>query len=163
MKIRSGVIYDPFIVNLGGVPVTVQTPEVYSALERGVVNGAGWVPDQFAANKGQEVTKFWIEVPFYRTAIGMLLNTNRWNSLPKNMQDLLLDLNKELENEGVVAGEKMNSNYFEQFKKAGMQPINLSAEDAKWFYDLAYSSKWENMKSVLTPEQITQAKKILSK
>ena len=42
LKMRSGVLYDRFMRELGMVPVTINAPEVYTALSSGVVDGFGW-------------------------------------------------------------------------------------------------------------------------
>src|SRR4030065_774038 len=41
-KIRTSATYEPFIKTLGAVPITLPGSEVYTALERGVVDGYAW-------------------------------------------------------------------------------------------------------------------------
>ena len=42
MRLRSVPIYDAFFRSLGAQPVRIAPPEVYTALERGTVEGYGW-------------------------------------------------------------------------------------------------------------------------
>jgi len=42
MKIRVMPLYIPFIKALGAVPVTIRPPEIYTSIERGVVDGFMW-------------------------------------------------------------------------------------------------------------------------
>ncbi len=42
LKMRSGVLYDRLMREFGMVPVTINAPEVYTALQSGIVDGFGW-------------------------------------------------------------------------------------------------------------------------
>ena len=42
LKMRSGVLYDRLMREFGMVPVTINAPEVYTALRSGIVDGFGW-------------------------------------------------------------------------------------------------------------------------
>jgi hypothetical protein len=42
LRLRSTPIYDEFFKSLGGLPVRMAPPEVYTGLERGAVDGYGW-------------------------------------------------------------------------------------------------------------------------
>jgi len=42
LKIRTSPFYDPMVKSLGGAPVRIAGGEIYTALEKGVVDGACW-------------------------------------------------------------------------------------------------------------------------
>ena len=42
LKMRTGSLYDKFMRALGMIPVNINAPETYTALEQGTVDGLGW-------------------------------------------------------------------------------------------------------------------------
>ena len=142
MKIRSSYSDENFIKSLGGVPTTVVPPEVYSALQTGVVDAAVWAPDNFITFKAYEVTKYWVNYGFMNSWLAMLMNQDKFNSIPKNLQDILLKLIADLEVEWQPKIQAQNRGYLETYPTKGMKPITFSPEDAKWFMDLCYSAEW---------------------
>lgn len=97
LRIRSyGFALPAVIKALGGVPVSLGTPETYEALERKIVDCApigitlahGW--------KYDEVAKYFIEMPLGATWGHLIaMNMEKFNALPKNVQTALLDIGKE--------------------------------------------------------------------
>ncbi len=163
LKIRSGTIYDSFIKALGGVTVTVAANEAYSALQTGVVDGAGWVPDQVDTNKAYEVIKYWVDIPFYNTAMSTLINTDSFNALPKNLQDLLTSTVTEVENKSCADYLTSINGYVKKFADLGMKPITFSKDDTTWFTKTAYDSAWADLKKTLSADDYDKLYKMLNK
>ena len=75
---------------LGAVPVPIPTPEVYSALEKGVVSGAwygGGAPMDF---RFYEVAKYRTDIELYVAAYHTVMNLSTWNSFPKDIQEQVM-------------------------------------------------------------------------
>lgn len=71
---------------LGGNPVNVPTADLYSSLEKGVIDGLclGWMAmEDF---KTYEVTKYFEETNFYATAFWLVMNKKTWDSMPPDVQ-----------------------------------------------------------------------------
>lgn len=152
LKFRTSPAYVEILDALGAVSVMMRSSEAYSALERGVVDGTGQVHTTFATNAMWEVTKYWIDHGFYRATISALVNMDKWNSLPKHLQDLLEEVVVELEPEAYAFGAAEEIELSQKFVEMGMEPIVFSPSDAKWYVDLAFSAKWEKAKEKLSPE-----------
>ena len=78
---------------LGATPVSVPMPEVYTALERGMVDGATISWNAVDSFKLYEVTKYDHnnnELCYAFTTVAMNLDT--WNSLPPDIQKIIDDL-----------------------------------------------------------------------
>jgi TRAP-type C4-dicarboxylate transport system substrate-binding protein len=163
LKIRSGAIYNPLIKALGASAVNVNAEEVYGAIQTGIVDGCAWVPVNFVSNKTYEVTKYWINHGFYRVTTCSVLNLKKWNSLPKDLQDLLATVTKEVEAEQYVTQRDQEAGHLKKIAEAGMKPITFSAEDANWYVRLAYDSKWAEAKDKLTPQDYDASRKLLMK
>ncbi len=146
LKIRSVPIYDAFLKELKAVPVTIPVPEIYTALERGIVDGfIQPLAGGFTSLGFHEVVKYIVNHYFYQLPGTALMNLEYWNKLPKETKDFLMDTIKE--NEKIVG--KIFLSYheteLEKAQKAGVKLINFSPEDAKYFIETAYRMGWENL------------------
>lgn len=96
-KIRANGFYKPMVMPLGGSMVNLNGGEIYSALQRGVVDGAAW-PILGAVNfKWYEVAPFMMRPRFGHSPYTVTMNTKRFNKLSKADQKLVMDLGRELE------------------------------------------------------------------
>lgn len=79
----------PFFEACGATGVALPPPEHYGALEKGIVDGclAGYM--QIAENKLDEVIKFCLENPMGGSAMDVLMNKDKWNSLPPDIQQII--------------------------------------------------------------------------
>ncbi len=136
-KIRTSATYEPFVKMLGAVPITLPGAEVYTALERGVVDGYAWsVLGNLSYIVGPRI---------YAMNLETLINLDTWNKLSKPMQKLMSDLmianEEKYEKIFVELGEKE----LKAMQDKGMKLIQFSPEDTKWYLDLAYKAGWEEV------------------
>ncbi|MGD9945390.1 MAG: TRAP transporter substrate-binding protein DctP [Burkholderiaceae bacterium] len=90
-KIRSLPQYGKLIEALGGVPVTLAPTQMYSSLEKGVIDGVGFPQTAATQYKLQEVIKYIAEPTFGATHIMILMNLRKWNALPPDVQKMFLE------------------------------------------------------------------------
>jgi TRAP-type transport system periplasmic protein len=74
---------------LGGTPVSMTGGEMYEALQRGLVDGAATSWAGFEPYKLAEVTTYHLEVPVGGTPSMHFMSRKKFESLPKDIQDLL--------------------------------------------------------------------------
>jgi hypothetical protein len=67
--------------------IDLPTTEVYSALERGVVDATGWTQIGLIDLKWNEFLNYRIEPCFFSTDLGVIVNLERWNSLSDEAQE----------------------------------------------------------------------------
>jgi TRAP-type transport system periplasmic protein len=96
-KIRGTPTYHPLIRLLGGAPVVLPIPEVYSALEKGVIDGAASPVVSLLGSKWYEVAKYVSQPSFGYTHQLMLINLNTWKGLSAADHKVLLDAGKVME------------------------------------------------------------------
>ena len=144
-KIRTSATYEPFVKMLGAVPITLPGAEVYTALERGVVDGYAWSVLGNLSMGWPEVCKYIIGPRIYAMNLETLINLDTWNKLSKPMQKLMSDLmianEEKYETVFVDLGEKE----LKAMQDKGMKMIQFSPEDTKWYVDLAYKAGWEEV------------------
>jgi TRAP-type C4-dicarboxylate transport system substrate-binding protein len=72
---------------LGGVPVTIPTPEVYTALERGTLDGAAYPPLLIVDFGLQAAAKHLWRLPLGMKSSFVAINPDVWKLLPADLQE----------------------------------------------------------------------------
>ncbi|BBO85090.1 hypothetical protein DSCO28_56560 [Desulfosarcina ovata subsp. sediminis] len=160
VKMRTSALYDRFMKKIGIVPVTVQFGEVFTALERGLVDGFGWAvlgPREWG---WLEKCKYMIDIPFYtRQNTLFLMNLDVWNKLEKSVQDKIMDITIKFEPEMRDYFQKKIAEEFETYEQLGIKRIHFSPEDEKKFLDAAYGAEWEDLEKKV-PDLVPTLKKL---
>ena len=130
LKIRVTPVYKDIVEALGGTAITTPPGEVYTALERGVVDGYGWPVSGIFDLGWEKVTKFRLEPAFYSVEVNVLVNLDTWKGLTDAQRKVLSDAalwleGLDSENTAVVASER------ERQTKAGIQPIDFGRTRAR--------------------------------
>lgn len=160
-KIRITPVYRDFFQALGANVITTPPGEVYTALERGVVDGYGWPIGGIFDLNWQEKTKYRVDPGFYDAEVSLTMNLPAYKRLTDAQRNYL---QKQL-----LALEAENT-YWTQFAadetarqaKAGIQTISFDAATAKAFRDKAYAVGWEAA-AKQSPEVAARFKALFSK
>lgn len=99
LKIRSTGLSSKIIKALGGTPVAMAMSDVYEGLQRGIIDGAYSPVSTLKAYRHAEVTKYTTDASAvsFTSAGFCVMNLNRWNSLPKDIQKIIEDVSHEYE------------------------------------------------------------------
>jgi len=137
----------PWMEGLGMIPVILPPPERYSAIERGIADGAAHsLEGQFAfAYHELPGHDYWIDYGAFSSGEMMIINLETWNNLPEHLRELLIDVQLELEAVSEALSWKEQARVKQGLRDGGMRPITFSPEDAKWYIDIAYEAEWEKM------------------
>jgi TRAP-type C4-dicarboxylate transport system substrate-binding protein len=96
LKLR--VMQDPMQVDMikamGGIPVPMGTPEVYSAIQQGQIDGNATGPQLLWALKNHEVAKHLSFTNHGRAAAVVAMNLKKWNSLTAEQKRAVEDASK---------------------------------------------------------------------
>jgi TRAP-type C4-dicarboxylate transport system substrate-binding protein len=90
------------------------------------------------------------------------MNLKKFKGLPKNLQALLMDAQKQVEVDYLETWSQHEANEKQKAMKAGMKPLKFSEEEAKRFFDMAYSAAWEDQFKK-HPDIAPKLKKLMSK
>ena len=80
LKIRVTPVYRDFFTSLGATVMQTAPGEVYTALERGVVDGYGWPIGGIFDSNWQERTKYRVDPGFYDAEVSLLVNLDVWKT-----------------------------------------------------------------------------------
>jgi TRAP-type C4-dicarboxylate transport system substrate-binding protein len=161
LKIRVTPVYRDFFQALGATVVTTAPGEVYTALERGVVDGYGWPIQGIFDMNWQEKTKFRVDPGFYSAEVSLIMNLDKWKALSAAQKDVLM--------KNVVALENANDSWktandvdTKRQAQVGIQVISFDAATSKQFVDKAYDVAWTNLIKA-SPTYGPQMKRLFSK
>jgi TRAP-type C4-dicarboxylate transport system substrate-binding protein len=160
LKMRSNVTYDRFMKNLGVTPVTVQPSEVYTALERGIVDGFGF-PLIGARDLGwTQAVKNIVDHPFYLVDLVILVNLDTWNKLPKSTRDKILEIQVKYEPYMVAACDRLHQDEWKALDKEGVKKITFSKAEADKYVSMAYQARWDELSEKVPKDVVAQLKKM---
>ncbi len=135
MKIRCTGMAAKIVKALGGVPVAMPMGETYDALSRGVVDGSMAPQEALQGWKWGEVVKFTTESfgAAYSTAFFVVMNKDKWNSLPADLRKIIEKINEEWIDKTGKSWDEIDRVGREFTQKLGNTIISLSPqENERW-------------------------------
>lgn len=161
LKIRIAPIYREFFQRLGASVMQVAPGEVYTALDRGVVDGYGWPLLGIFDLGWHEKTKFRVDPGFYNIELGIIFSAKTWNSLTPAQRDFL--------NKQVPWIEAMNADMaakdapadIKRQADAGIQVIKLPDAEAKKLLTLSMEAGWDGVIKT-SPQHGAQLRKLMA-
>jgi TRAP-type C4-dicarboxylate transport system substrate-binding protein len=135
MKIRCTGLAAKIVQSLGGTPVAMGMGETYDSLSRGVVEGSMAPYEALKTWKWGEVVKFTTENfgSSYSTGFFVVMNKDKWNSLPSDIQKIIEKVNEEWIVKQGSNWDEIDKDGKEATLKSGNKIITLSQEeDWKW-------------------------------
>lgn len=145
LKIRIAPIYREFFTRMGASVMQIAPGEVYTALDRGVVDGYGWPLLGIFDLGWHEKTKYRVEPGFYNIELGVLFSAKTWKSLTQKQKDFLNKQAVWLESLNVdMAGKDAAVDRIRQ-NSVGIQVIQLPPAEAKKLQTLSLEAGWEGV------------------
>lgn len=139
LRIRTTSVYRAFINALGGVPVQTAPGEVFTALERGQIDGYGW-PAQGILDLGwHEHTRYRVDPGFYNVEVSFLVNLDAWRGLTDAQRAVLTEAAIWAEGQNDLNAERNAAEYARQ-AEAGVETIDLG--DTEAWVATAYDAGW---------------------
>ena len=148
VKLRDNPIYGAFFRAMNATTHPLPATQVYSALEKGVVNAAAWATIGLKGLKWDKFLRHAVEPEFYHTDIGWFINLKKWNSLDAGLRKLVQDM--VIENEKAVRKVLLEESKKERatLAKEGMKFHTVPAADV--YSKLAVDSAYARMTDRLT-------------
>ena len=141
LQVRALPPQHPYVAALGGTPVVLPPAEMFSALERGVVDGA-YFPAAGATGYGfAEVTKLYFDTKTTSPHI-ILANQSFWDGLDDATREVFESQAIVLEDETPSVYDRLNAEEAEKMAAAGMELIELSDEAAGRLAAAVVSGSW---------------------
>jgi TRAP-type C4-dicarboxylate transport system substrate-binding protein len=142
LKLRSTPIYREFFQKLGATVVQTAPGEVYTALERGVVDGYGWPLVGIFDFGWQEKTKYRLEPGFYSVEVGVVFNLNAWRRLTPAQREFLDKQAVWLEGLNAEMSSKDAPAEIKRQQAAKIEVIKLDDTQSAALLKAAYDAAW---------------------
>jgi TRAP-type transport system periplasmic protein len=165
LKIRSGATHFGSVEAVGAIPVTTPMGDIYTAMERGIVDGFVFPPIGWTQWGWQDVTKYWVGPRLVEGQNSTpLINLDVWNSLTKQEQDWLTQPIIDHEDEiygfhywcwaGDVYGE-------EAIVNAGVERIEWTDEENKWVQDTWSEALWDYVEGQMNSDDFARFEELV--
>jgi len=141
LKIRVTPVYRDFFTALGATVMQTAPGEVYTALERGVVDGYGWPIGGIFDLNWHERTKFRVDPGFYDAEVSLVVNLDAWKRLTAAQRDALTRAALAFEAENDFWKTYAEEETARQ-ARAGIQVIRFEGAAARQYLDRAYEAAW---------------------
>ncbi len=146
-KVRGHPIYQAFLTNyLGAQTINVNSPDLYTALERGTVEMSAWTQIGLMDLNWDRYLKYRILPDFFSTDLVILMNLKKWNALAPKTREILQRVTIQHETESLQALQKLWKEEEAELKKRGIKTVEQSPDAAKRFYAGARSASLARMK-----------------
>lgn len=145
LKLRASPTYRDLIKDLGGTAVVMGPQRVYTALERGVIDGMGYSLSDIRARGVHKFVKYRIDPPFSYATIALVMNHAVWDKLPAKARKFLDDQAAAWEIESrqywIDNAEKEKA----ALSKLGMKTIELKGKLRQEYIALFLKGPWGRM------------------
>ena len=145
VKFRVSPTYIAFVRALGGTPINVPFTDLYTAIERNMIEGYGFTYIGLPEFSLESVTKFVIDHAFYTKDSSLQMNLKSWNKLPKSTQAEFEKIAVDVEHSYIGYMAQKNIEEDAVLRKADLKFLKFSSPDAKKYLDLAYKAHWDEM------------------
>jgi TRAP-type transport system periplasmic protein len=162
LNIRVSPLYLPAIKGLGGNPSVIPIPDVYMALERNVVDGAGSPLVGIREYGWQKHVKYMIDPGFYTVVNPLLVNLEKWNKLSPKLQGVLNEACIESERKVVALFADLAKQERPLLTKEGVEIIELPPAEGQKFLKVAYDEGWKEVIQK-NPQTGPELRKLLTK
>lgn len=155
LRLRSSSSYVYMIEELGGSPQLMPAGDVYSGIDRGVVDGAAWGINGAADMGWHEVAGYFTKPTYGQTYNMLFMNIDAFNSLSESAQEVLLEEGYALELAAGEALDKLAEEEWAYLKSQGMQESHFPEADATRLDTLFAESVWR-IGADTSPEEVQE-------
>lgn len=132
---RPSAIAGDVIEATGGTPVGLPANDIYTSLQRGVIDGLSFPWQPTGDFKLTELANAHTNIPFYNSALLVTMNKNKYESLPDHLKKVLDDNSGRVMSDIVgVITDKEDARYREAARAAGHEMIDIPdpLNDPNW-------------------------------
>lgn len=146
-KIRVFPPFIPLVKAVGAVPINLPMGDIYTAMERGAVDGFVMVHFGFVSDfSWHEVTKYVLDYPLYQATAVILVNPKKWQSLPPEVRAQVIAFKKEEIDPAVSEYyARLGAKSWQKLLQSGVKPIRFPQGDGEAFLKLAYDAAWDHV------------------
>lgn len=143
LKIRAVGNQVHLLQALGGVPITAIGQEITVLLERGTIQGLIGAPSFVTSYGMANAIKYFVDIPFGSVTGSICMNINTWNRLPKDIQKIIEDVDREMPDVVAKSYIYYNKKGLDKMVAGGTQIIKVDEAEKEKVVDIARKSIWD--------------------
>jgi TRAP-type transport system periplasmic protein len=149
-KVRGNAIYNAFFTNyLGAQVINVNSPEIYTALERNTIDLMGWTEIGLMDANWDKFIKHRINPAFFSTDLTIQINKKKWDSLSQQSRDILTRVAEAHEASSLAELGELRAKEMVELDKRGIKQLSLPADASRRFLEGARNASFARMKDRL--------------
>ncbi len=139
-RLRGTPTYAPLIDALGAEMISLPAGEIFEALDKNVIDAFGWVSIGMTDLGLEDLVGYKLapESEYYRVDSVNLVNLDKWNALPDDLKEIMIQTQREVEEEM----HNVTQQYFEREAKklaeGGVEEVVLGED----FFQIASDAGW---------------------
>jgi TRAP-type C4-dicarboxylate transport system substrate-binding protein len=143
LRIKANAENAAIVTAIGGAPVTLPITELYEGLQKGLVDGMLLPVEPIKGWKFADVVKTILDnnAMSYTSPMFVVMNKDKWNSLPKDVQEIIEKINDEWVEKQANLWNELEADSKEFGIQKGVKIVKASPEE--------YAKTAEKMKPVL--------------
>src|SRR3954471_22485232 len=146
-KVRGNPIYNAFLTNyLGAQVININSPDLYTALERGTVDMTPWTQIGLMDLNWDRFLKYRILPDFFSADLVILVNLKKWQALSPKTREILQRTAIEHETSSLTDLQALWKKEEAELQKRGLKTISQSPEASKRFIAGARAASLARMK-----------------
>jgi TRAP-type C4-dicarboxylate transport system substrate-binding protein len=143
LVIRGTAAHEPLMKALGASIVSMPLGDIYDALQRNVVDGAGSILTDIVDNSLQDVLKYLIQPGIYTSDSSLLIAMGAWNKLAPIQQEALSKAALDWEIDSKIHNTEIAADVIKTITDAGMQVITLEGAMRDTWVNTANDEVWK--------------------
>lgn len=147
---------------LGMSPIPLSIENVLTSLQTGLINAFYTSPYAAIALQWHTRAKYVIDVPLTDASGAVVISKKYFDTIPKELQDILLRNGKTFMAKLVQLNRQDNKNAFAEFKKRGMTIIQVNEKDLAYFIDVGAKTRRAMIGKTYTEEYLNRFEKAVA-
>ncbi len=157
----AGPAFEQMLAGAGASIASMPSSEIYTAMQTGVLDAANTSSGSFVSYRLYEQVKCLTEPGDHALWFmyePILMSKRSWDGLNKAQQDALMAAGKKAEEYMTAQAKGLDDKMVEAFKKAGVEVVKMSAEDAAAWRAIAQETSYK-----IFSEEVPGGKELIEK
>lgn len=142
MVIRGTAAHKPVITSLGAEMTSMGWGDIYSALERGVIDGCGGTLKDYVDNSLADKLGYVIQPGFFESDCSIFVANHVWEKLDDVQRQALIDSAIDWEKDSAEFYQTSNEENLAKLEEGGAKILTLEGEMLEQFMQGAYDAAW---------------------
>jgi TRAP-type C4-dicarboxylate transport system substrate-binding protein len=142
LKIRSTPAYDELIAHLGGISTQLAPPQMYTSLQKNLIDGVAFPVHSIVSLKLHEVAKYLARPTFGTSTNILIMNYDKWKKLSPKHQQIMLEVGKGFEQAAYDIPKEIADRDEKTMLSTGSKVVQLAPNYAKDIHRIFADGLW---------------------